>query len=1377
MHGSDDDVDYGDDARLFAGVRFALVGFDSVSESQYRSEMARRGGADAGGHGAAGCTHVVVCGLVYDDPVCAAAREGGKKVVTELWVDDSLDMGALANADRVLYKPQRDLNGIPGSQSLNICLTGYQKNRREDIMKMVTLMGANFSKSLVAGTSTHLICYKFEGEKYELAKRVDIKLVNHRWLEDCLEAWEILPIDNYTKSGWQQEMMETQVEDSEDEAEDVGRGLSHSRVIPRSVPITKIRTATHVDPDRRTPIRGPTVSTGNAQVGAGGHMDTPKQVIEAEDISKMSIDIRADVQSTHNTNGVTSSADPEAHDSVHPPVNPSNNEKAPGGHIIGDEAKYGDKRAVDTTASTLSTLNTSGATVQADHLVHQPIVTPSTESPLKKTLHSSHTCEKVDQKDDEPVADLAAKVVQSNVQGNVTLCKVNLTSAGNSAPKNTPVLSYSSRRSRKSVSPGANLNSVHQTASPQSSKTSTLNDELNISPSVKSNHKISKHTDAKSLQDKACALAQRKSRFSSVGPITPNGSTDSATGTADSLFSSKEIASEAAAVSDLVKKSTGSQPVKVDSNINSNATVNLVERQKSGSPKKKLSYRRTSLKLTRSSEVEKLPESFANEKNLESLAKAKKQPRHEAAVEKGCAISPSVDSELGNTSSSLTLGNLGIEMGETPQVNNIEVVSPNLQHDKVVSCATTQSGAHKASTSGVKKAGAKRSRNAGNETHTVSVDGESEAAASKYKHDEVISHEDVEREAEKDCTSPNDAERTTLFPEKSSSSRARNAAANSSLNENSEMNDVIAASNMKNPQGNINKNHKQLSSGASAHEYKESSSKKVPNATETNDVANVSRSVKIKMTEAPSADKTKAGSLISSLSGVVPQAYTERLSSNGSANKHEICNPDKGPGKRMRNAVAKRKVSAAQQHRSGSEPCKTGGVFSSDAEVITSKTAADSSGNANKITVDQDVQNANKDAMTNADGSFCKDSSKVASKDLQKSKLRSSKRKFLAVVEDGSTNHNKENIQVNANITPKAKCGNSTKAVQNSKDVLDDPSIREGYDCTTLTMLEPTRFILSGHRLLRKEYRLILRRLKGRVCRDAHHWTFEATHFIAPELRRTEKFFAAAAAGRWILKSDYLSACNEAGKFVEEEPFEWHGDGLNNGETISLDSPRKWRQLRQRTGHGAFYGMQIIIYGECISPSLDTLKRAVRAGDGTILATAPPYTRFLKPGVSFAIVSAGVPRTDVWVQEFMNHKIPCINADYLVEYVCKPGHPLKKHILFDMDDLADESLQKLQKAQRDLGAGTEEVTEGGDNTEPSCSACGSNNREGSQLLICSGGEGNQASCGVAMHVDCWNPHHPEPVPDGEWLCPKCDEHMEPLKKAKKTSRSRVRKRS
>jgi len=38
---------------------------------------------------------------MQDDPVCVAARLDKKKVVTDQWVEDSFELGELADADRV----------------------------------------------------------------------------------------------------------------------------------------------------------------------------------------------------------------------------------------------------------------------------------------------------------------------------------------------------------------------------------------------------------------------------------------------------------------------------------------------------------------------------------------------------------------------------------------------------------------------------------------------------------------------------------------------------------------------------------------------------------------------------------------------------------------------------------------------------------------------------------------------------------------------------------------------------------------------------------------------------------------------------------------------------------------------------------------------------------------------------------------------------------------------------------------------------------------------------------------------------------------------------------------------------------------------------
>ncbi|TVT99249.1 hypothetical protein EJB05_55395, partial [Eragrostis curvula] len=576
----------------------------------------------------------------------------------------------------------------------------------------------------------------------------------------------------------------------------------------------------------------------------------------------------------------------------------------------------------------------------------------------------------------------------------------------------------------------------------------------------------------------------------------------------------------------------------------------------------------------------------------------------------------------------------------------------------------------------------------------------------------------------------------------------------------------------------MREDHKKLPSSASAVENLENSSQRVSNSVARNSVAKGPQTADDKMADSPIVDKSETMSLKSNFKEVVPpengETYPKRLSSSASADDPEICTANKVPNGRARKVVAKRKLSAVQKQKSGSERCKAAG----DSLTEDKRELHRVSRNAGRLTVDQDLPNTNRDKRNDPVGSFCRDAMVDRSKQVQGSKLRSNKRQKIVGVVDGSADHDKENIPVGGDLTSKTKFGNNniisksiTKALPSGKVLHNDDSMVKGNDCGISNVLEPTWFILSGHRLLRKEYMSILKRLKGRVCRHSHHWSFQATHLVTTELRRTEKFFAAAAAGRWILKPEYLTACNNAGKFLEEEPFEWHGHGLNSSETISLDAPRKWRQQKQRTGHGAFYGMQIIVYGECIAPTLDTLKRAIRSGDGTVLATSPPYTRFLKSNVDFAVVSEGMPRVDGWIQEFMRHNIPCITADYLVEYVCKPGHPLTKHVLYNMHDLAEKSLQKLMKHQHDgIGADTGEASEGYE-ADLSCSACGSNDRD--RLMLKCGSDGNPAGCGVTVHVDCCNPPvEAAAVPAGNWLCPKCDE-PKPAKKAKKTAKARV----
>lgn len=172
----------------------------------------------------------------------------------------------------------------------------------------------------------------------------------------------------------------------------------------------------------------------------------------------------------------------------------------------------------------------------------------------------------------------------------------------------------------------------------------------------------------------------------------------------------------------------------------------------------------------------------------------------------------------------------------------------------------------------------------------------------------------------------------------------------------------------------------------------------------------------------------------------------------------------------------------------------------------------------------------------------------------------------------------------------------------------------------------------------------------------------------------------------------------------------------------------------------------------------DTLKRVVKAGDGTILATSPPYTRFLKSKVDFAIVSPGIPRIDMWVQEFLRHKIPCVVADYLVEYVCKPGYSLERHVQYNTHAWAEKSVKNLVNCMAEV---IEDVRTP-ENDDLACTVCGSRDR-GDEMLIC-GDDSGSAGCGIGTHIDCCDPPL-EDVPEDDWFCTECRKKRESIRKS------------
>ncbi|CAI9105487.1 OLC1v1004417C2 [Oldenlandia corymbosa var. corymbosa] len=1194
---------------FFAGLKFVLLGFDPISLQKVRSKIVEGGGV-ADVRYSSDCTHVVVDKVVYDDPICAAARRDGKSVVTNLWVDHSFDLGMPADTASIMYRPLRDLNGIPGAKSLVICLTGYLRHYREDIMTMVGLMGANFSKPLVANKVTHLVCYKFEGEKYELAKKINrIKLVNHLWLEDCLKSWKIMPEADYEKSGYELEMMEAQAKDSEDE-------LSNTAISQQAQREFAALSASLLIEEKEAkcdevPFQKGTLSRNEASTAENGSAENICGGFRLQSMNKSSSPFVGSAFSSVSYSNKKSSQ-----------LGASDNTKSPKLSLVSvhltlgapEHLKSPQLSASDHIALSYSRKTPRKATLPfesvSNHMVNECFARSSsrmdekgTVSPNLKSSLAENLLPPGDEQNDQTVNASENRNMDMDCISEGTLCKDKTEQAAPEPLTNRKLQTTSHSPVVSSTNADGNAHLSPQKDSPLKMETFPIPETMSNETTEPHKSPINFVKDAMpqiNCSGETLPLASRRRENTSLDHMTKVA--DVITDKPESVFNES------------TEPRDGEIPTPGTSKIeaaNSNTRVGLDHPEDhpegeastlSKPPRKKQAARRTL--GSRQKQVAK-----------KTLGSRPSFGRGGAGNQKVANTSEKVSLEKSPVSASEGKGTEDLD--RVIVSGNTGMISPSsdTNMDKDIKMASFfEFSSDERNVAGI-------------------VDDETEAP------------------------------------------------------ENQEDNELVAV---------VNKN-------------------------------------KYEGVDVSHSDDIRSGSKV----GVENEQDDDVL-----AREDDLLISDE--------ENSKMEAEIASLEQMGNDESTVMDWTEEDRKIRGKKRSSTKDGGESK--------NSNK--MADEDES--KNSSEMDKENRPAAKPRIKKAKVSSprADEDESKNpteidkENRPDHSGSLNVKPRKKQTGSLTQISNQKSQEKEVALpgEESVLRDPQTRTNPAWFILTGHVLQRKEFKKVITRLRGRVCRDSHQWNYQATHLIVPDpLRRTEKFFAAAASGRWILKTDYLTACDEAGRFLPEEPYEWHKKGLNEDGAINLEAPRKWRLLKERTGHGAFYGMHIIIYGECFVPSLDTLKRVVKAGDGTILATSPPYTRSLESGrIDFAIVSPGIQRDDIWVQEFLRYEIPCVVADYLVEYVCKPGYPLDKHVQYNTHAWAMKSFKKQVNRVEDTVEVSTPEQNGADDIK--CHLCGSGDN-GEELLIC-GDETGSSGCGIGVHMGCCDPPLEE-IPEGDWYCENC----------------------
>nr|XP_012145489.1 PREDICTED: DNA topoisomerase 2-binding protein 1 [Megachile rotundata]XP_012145498.1 PREDICTED: DNA topoisomerase 2-binding protein 1 [Megachile rotundata] len=195
-------------------------------------------------------------------------------------------------------------------------------------------------------------------------------------------------------------------------------------------------------------------------------------------------------------------------------------------------------------------------------------------------------------------------------------------------------------------------------------------------------------------------------------------------------------------------------------------------------------------------------------------------------------------------------------------------------------------------------------------------------------------------------------------------------------------------------------------------------------------------------------------------------------------------------------------------------------------------------------------------------------------------------------------------------------CHAKQLTIQHEQNESIDENEQNGDDAEeeSVEEIEPPKrpkFMLSGIKD-RTAYEKVIKDLGGDVSSDPS-FDITATHLLCIRPSRNEKMLGSIASGKWVLHCMYLRDCEQEGKFLNEEEYEWGNPKSRdvipepNGEIeeIIAAAAYRWRLKLLKEPNGPFCNMValLLVSGD----KYDQFQRLIEAGGGKVVQARPPY--------------------------------------------------------------------------------------------------------------------------------------------------------------------------